>query len=120
MILVADDELNNRIIIGKLLNQIGFDVEFAENGNQVIDLVKAKNYQLIILDINMPEKNGFECAQYIKNLPIPINRTPIIALTAGIDFEQSEPKIKQLFSHFFEKPLNFEQFKTVVKDLCVS
>ncbi len=64
-LLVADDEKNLRLLYQTELEDEGYDVTVAENAQEVLDLLKTKQYDLIILDIQMPGMNGIELMEKI-------------------------------------------------------
>ncbi len=77
-ILVVDDEANIRRVVREYAEFEGFEVDEAENGIEAICRVKANNYDLIIMDIMMPELDGFSACKQIKK----IKSVPIIMLSA--------------------------------------
>ena len=78
-ILIAEDDFINQKLITYSLNSTGAIFDIAGNGQEAIDLLKAGSYDLILMDINMPDMDGFEATQYIRK---EINQTiPIIAMT---------------------------------------
>ena len=64
-LLVADDEKNLRLLYQTELEDEGYDVTVAENAQEVLDLLKTKQYDLIVLDIQMPGMNGIELMEKI-------------------------------------------------------
>jgi len=84
-ILVADDDADIREILEILLKGEGFDVVMASDGKKAIELVD-ENIDLIILDVAMPEKNGFQVCKEIRNMSI----APILFLTAkGLESDKA-------------------------------
>lgn len=77
-ILVVDDELEMRNLIALHLQQSGFDVLQAENGNDAIKIVRSSNIGLVLLDVMMPNKDGFQVCQELREF----TSIPIIFLTA--------------------------------------
>ena len=77
-LLVADDEEKIRIIIRKYAEFEGYEIEEAENGMQVIEICREKDFDLIILDVMMPELDGFSACREIKK----IKDIPVIMLSA--------------------------------------
>lgn len=77
-ILVVDDEANIRRVVREYAEFEGFEVDEAENGIEAICRVKANNYDLIIMDIMMPELDGYSACKQIKN----IKAIPVIMLSA--------------------------------------
>jgi len=81
-VLVVEDIALNQLLMKTLLDDFGFESEIASNGNIAIEKLKLKKFDIILMDLQMPEMNGFEATDYIRkvmNLKI-----PIIALTADV------------------------------------
>ncbi|WP_184550000.1 PAS domain S-box protein [Mucilaginibacter sp. FT3.2] len=85
-VLVVDDNQINRLLINKILKKWGADADFAENGLEAVNKVVAnKNYNVVLMDIHMPEMGGLEATQIIRSNPDPyFQQLPIIALTASM------------------------------------
>jgi signal transduction histidine kinase/CheY-like chemotaxis protein/HPt (histidine-containing phosphotransfer) domain-containing protein len=85
-ILIADDNEYNRIVAkDTLLLKAEVEIDEAENGEQVLKLLKKNNYDIILMDVQMPVMDGFEATRQIRNnFPSPKNAIPIIALTASV------------------------------------
>jgi len=81
-VLVAEDIPLNQLLMKTLLDDFGFECDIAENGNIAIDLLRVKHYDLILMDLQMPEMNGFEATEYIRKTMK--SQIPIIALTADV------------------------------------
>jgi len=83
-ILLADDEFINRRMLSSILEKKGAVVYFAEDGNKAIDVYKTKQIDCILMDVQMPDCNGFEAMETIRSFEESSqqNRTPTIALTA--------------------------------------
>jgi len=81
-VLVAEDIPLNQLLMKTLLDDFGFERDIAANGKIAIEKLKEKTYDVILMDLQMPEINGFEATEYIRNtLKLQI---PIIALTADV------------------------------------
>jgi len=81
-VLVAEDITLNQLLMKTLLDDFGFDRDIAGNGKIAIEKLQAKSYDVILMDLQMPEMNGFEATDYIRN--IMHSKIPIIALTADV------------------------------------
>jgi PAS domain S-box-containing protein len=81
-ILVAEDIPLNQLLMRTLLDDFGFECDIAANGKIAIEKLKNKTYNIILMDLQMPEMNGFEATDYIRN--IMKSTIPIIALTADV------------------------------------
>lgn len=84
-VLVAEDNKVNAVIISKFLEKWNADFEVCANGRLAVESVRKKAWQLVLMDINMPEMDGFEATRTIVADTDPrVRATPIIALTASI------------------------------------
>lgn len=81
-ILVAEDNLINQMIIGKTLEAFGHEYEVVSNGAEAVEAHKSGSYDLILMDIRMPEVSGTDATRMIRDLPSGKRATPIVALTA--------------------------------------
>lgn len=90
-VLIVEDNKINQLVTKKILEKNGFITKVVENGFEAIKQIERKNYDVILMDINMPEIDGFETAIRIRKINPKI---PIIALTAT-DFNEIKNKISQ-------------------------
>nr|WP_167400497.1 PAS domain S-box protein [Flavobacterium glaciei] len=81
-VLVVEDIPLNQLLMRTLLDDFGFSRDIAENGKIAIEKLKEKDYDIILMDLQMPEMNGFEATEYIRNKMK--SKIPIIALTADV------------------------------------
>ncbi|MDN3547188.1 hybrid sensor histidine kinase/response regulator [Mucilaginibacter aquaedulcis] len=91
-VLVAEDNMVNQFMLSKILKDWNVDVDMVDNGRKAIDKLKAKNYDLILMDTHMPEMNGYEAARNMRvDFEEPKRSTPIISLSASsLGHEQQE------------------------------
>lgn len=82
-ILVAEDNIINQKLILKIFEKFGYQVELAFDGNEVLDKLSGKNYDLILMDIQMPQLNGIEATKIIRETYLNVKQPIIIALTAN-------------------------------------
>jgi len=81
-VLVVEDMALNQLLMKTLLDDFGFERDIADNGQIAIEKLKAKSYDIILMDLQMPIMNGFEATEYIRKT---LNsKIPIIALTADV------------------------------------
>ena len=81
-VLVVEDIAINQLLMKTLLDDFGFERDIASNGKVAIEKLKLKTYDIILMDLQMPEMNGFEATEYIRN--VLHSKVPIIALTADV------------------------------------
>ena len=81
-VLVVEDIALNQLLMRTLLDDFGFECDIASNGKIAIEKMQTKKYDLILMDLQMPEMNGFEATEYIRNEMK--SNIPIIALTADV------------------------------------
>jgi len=81
-ILVAEDHPANRALLGVLLE--GTDVTFAENGEEAVQLCERANFDIVLMDMQMPILDGLGATRAIRSLPSPHAHVPVVALTANV------------------------------------
>src|SRR5664280_708515 len=81
-VLVVEDIALNQLLMRTLLDDFGFECDIATNGKIAIEMLQAKSYDIILMDLQMPEMNGFETTEYIRHTMNSL--VPIIALTADV------------------------------------
>ncbi|WP_428983626.1 PAS domain-containing protein [Psychrosphaera aquimarina] len=102
-ILIAEDNRINQALIKSFLKPTTADLTFVENGQQAVDAVKQKKYDLIFMDIHMPEMDGIEAQILINEFD---SRIPVIALTANVMKEDIEYYLSQGFTAHIGKPID--------------
>lgn len=84
-ILVVDDNVISQRLVTRLLEQRGFQVDIVENGQEAVDITAQTNYDLILMDCQMPVLDGFEATAAIRQRDVERFRVPIIAMTAELN-----------------------------------
>ncbi len=87
-VIVADDNLTNHMVIGSLLDTVVKEMHYAENGQEVLDILSQKPVDLILMDIHMPIMDGVEATLAIRNSSESWANIPIVALTADPEYQQ--------------------------------
>ena len=112
-ILLAEDIMVNREIAAELLRLTGAEVEYAEDGQvcvQMIENAPAGQYDLILMDIMMPNLDGIEATRRIRALPDPRKASiPIIAVSANVYEKERQEALEAGMNDFAEKPLFIDQ-----------
>jgi len=113
-ILIVDDILMNRILLGEIVENNGFAVEYAENGKTAIEKLRQKDIKIVLMDVEMPIMNGIEATKIIKNDPR-LYKTKVIGVTAHDPktFFKDYKDVK--FDNFITKPYTVERIGTILK-----
>jgi CheY-like chemotaxis protein len=107
-VLVVDDNNINLSLASRLLHKLGYQVETAENGLQALDKVKQKRYDVIFMDCQMPEMDGYDATRQIRAYSQPEYGPLIIALTANALSEAYEKAIQSGMDRVITKPISLE------------
>lgn len=115
-VLVADDEEDIRTFTTRTLTHEGHDVTLAEDGAQAIELMKQNDYDLIILDIMMPNKNGIEVVQHMKKTER-LQNVPIFLFSASGPINNLTDDVKEMVDDYLRKPFMSKEFLDIVNRL---
>jgi len=114
-VLVAEDNLTNQVLTKLLLEKMGLVVTVAQNGTEAVDEASSGNYDLILMDIQMPQMNGYEATKILRSKGITI---PVIALTAYAMKGDKEKCLSAGCDDYLAKPVSRSKLeKTVIKYL---
>ncbi|WP_052065686.1 hybrid sensor histidine kinase/response regulator [Thalassospira australica] len=106
-ILLAEDNAVNQQVAVTFLTSIGAEVSLAENGVEAVDAVEKEHFDIVLMDIQMPEMTGIEATRHIRATH-PELELPIVALSAGV-LEDEQKKCKEAgMNDFIGKPFDFE------------
>jgi two-component system CheB/CheR fusion protein len=103
-VLVAEDVGLNQVLIKLILKDFGFECDIAANGKLVITKLQEDEYDIILMDIQMPEMNGFEATDYIRNTLH--SQIPIIAVSADVTSIDIEKCKKAGMNDYISKPID--------------
>ncbi len=118
ILLAEDNELNVKVAL-RSLEKFGHDISIANNGKQAITLLKNSHFDIILMDIEMPEMNGLEAASFIRKHPEEVGHVgiPIVALTAhALPEMQSKCEASGIYN-FVVKPINFNELNELMNKL---
>lgn len=104
-ILIVDDNRMNRLLLSRGIEQMGHQVAFAENGRQALDLIARETYDLILLDVEMPELDGYQVLEKLRG-DIHLREIPVI-ITSSLDEIDGVVKCIELGAEdYLHKPVN--------------
>ncbi|WP_232016080.1 response regulator [Paenibacillus baekrokdamisoli] len=112
-ILVAEDNEINQLVISELLKQLGYSVEIAINGFEVLEKANLLNWNLILMDLHMPEMDGYETTKKLRQNKL-YNRMPIIALTANVMKQDHENCLKIGMNDILIKPVDVKRLEEII------
>ncbi len=113
-VLLAEDNLINRKVALSLLQKRGIHVDCAVNGLEVLTLLKKADYDLILMDCQMPEMDGYEATSRIRELESDKAKIPILAMTAHVMEGDREKCIDAGMDDYIPKPVNTETVLAMV------
>ena len=110
-ILVAEDHPVNRSFIGTLLERLGHRASFAVNGHEALAQVERQDFDLILMDIHMPEMDGLEATRMLRGRDDDKRHVPVIALSADVMNEARERALAAGVDEFLSKPVQKQQLQ---------
>lgn len=119
-ILLAEDNLINQRVAVRILNRLGYRVDVAANGHEVVDAFSRQNYDLVFMDVYMPDMDGLTATQHLRTT-LPLDRQPhIIAMTASSEAEERDRCINAGMNDFLSKPVKMEPLKQALQAVHIS
>jgi CheY-like chemotaxis protein len=116
-VLIAEDNLLNQKIVLRMVRSLGCDADAVANGLEVIDAIGRRHYDVVLMDIRMPDMNGLEATRWIRE-QLPADEQPhIYALTAGIGPEERQACYDVGMKGFVAKPVVLEQLAALFATL---
>ena len=103
-VLVVEDMTLNQLLIKIIVEEFGFEIDVAGNGKIAIEMLQKNKYDIILMDLQMPEMNGFEATAYIRQQMK--DQIPIIALTADVTTMDLEKCLEIGMNDYISKPID--------------
>jgi PAS domain S-box-containing protein len=110
-ILVAEDNLINQKVAKTIFKNLGYEIEFANNGCEAVDMAIKRNFDIVFMDMMMPEKDGIQATRDLRKQGY---RGPIIAMTANASKEGKNKAISTGMDGYITKPTKMEAIKKVL------
>jgi len=114
-ILLADDYESNRILLQAQLEQLGYQADAVANGEEVLRALRARSYDVVLLDIGMPIMSGLETARRIRGGTTGL-RPFIVAVTADTSLHNRRQTVRARIDAFIEKPLELGTLAAVLDE----
>jgi signal transduction histidine kinase/CheY-like chemotaxis protein len=114
ILLVEDNDINQKVAM-KTLTKYGFMADVVGNGQKALETLKKKHYDIVLMDVQMPEMDGLEATREIRKWEPPLCRIPIIALTAGAFNEDRQRCEAAGMDDFLTKPFDPQKMHDVIR-----
>ncbi|MYL84532.1 response regulator [Desulfovibrio aerotolerans] len=116
-LLIAEDDKVNQLTISSFVKKIGHNSKFVNDGTEAIKQLKAENFDLILMDIQMPNLDGVETTLAIRNSNEKFSKIPIIALTAHAMAGDKENFLAHGMNGYLSKPIVLEDLKNEIEQI---
>jgi two-component system cell cycle response regulator DivK len=113
-ILYVEDNVDNRVLVRRILMAEGYNVLEAQDAHEALQVVQGQKPDLILMDINMPEIDGYTLTSRFKGTP-GLESVPIIALTANVMRGDKERSLEAGCDGYIQKPIDVDQLPGQVK-----
>jgi CheY-like chemotaxis protein len=107
-VLLAEDVKLNQVLTQKLLARSGYQIDVVENGLLAIEALRNADYDVVLMDVRMPEMDGIEATRQIRTLPGTKKFVTIIALTAQAEGNTQDELRAAGMDDYISKPINFD------------
>ncbi|EIJ36833.1 hybrid sensor histidine kinase/response regulator [Thiothrix nivea] len=117
-ILLAEDNPINQVVASSILDEMGYKIDLAENGRQAIAALHKKNYDVIFMDMQMPEMGGLETTRHIRAEFPPARQPAIIAMTANAMDGDRQECLNAGMNDYISKPVLPEAVEAALEQWC--
>lgn len=115
-VLIAEDNEVNKLLVRRMLQHWGLEYKTASTGSEVVQLLKQEDFDVVLMDIQMPEKNGIEATEEIRNLADDTKKNvPIIALTANALKGEEKKYLQAGMNDYLTKPFKEKELFDVLE-----
>jgi PAS domain S-box-containing protein len=114
-ILLAEDNPVNQMVAVQILSRMGYQADVVQNGREALDAASARNYDLILTDVQMPEMDGLEAVRRMRQLPSRSGHRPrIVAMTASVTNGDRRAALDAGMDDFVGKPVRIEDLRDAI------
>ncbi len=110
-ILLAEDNIFNRKLAQNLFKSLGFEIDLAENGEEAVKMAGEKSYDIVFMDLLMPEMDGLQAVEEIRKLRIEV---PVVAVTAVENPDTRSAAAALGIEDYLLKPATTDQIKEIL------
>lgn len=115
-ILIVEDKASSRELLRTVLEQLGYEVEEANDGDEALRLVRQQTPNLVLMDLQMPTRNGYDVLEEIRKDPN-LARLPVVAITANAMPGDQEKVLAAGFTGYIAKPVSLAHLRSEVNRL---
>jgi CheY-like chemotaxis protein len=118
-VLLAEDQPMNQMVATDTLEELfpGISVDIANNGEEAVQMAALKSYDIILMDVHMPQKDGYDATREIRTSAGKNARTPILALTANAVKEEIDKCLAAGMNRHLAKPFDPEKLRSSILEL---
>lgn len=116
-ILIAEDNPINQKVISVMLTRRGHRLVVVDDGHKAVEAVQQQRFDVVLMDMLMPEMDGLEATRHIRQLPAPLCDLPVVALTANVLQDERDQCLKAGMNDFLSKPVSPVQLFDVLARL---
>ncbi len=114
-ILLAEDNLVNQKVVLRMLEKLGYDADVAANGQEAVDALRRQAYDLVLMDMHMPQMDGIEATRRIRTM-LPAERQPVIvAVTAAAMLDDQKACLAAGMDDYLSKPIRTTQLIDILQ-----
>lgn len=119
-VLVADDDAMNRLVAVESLKYLECQADAVSTGTEALDAIEAAHFDLVLMDVHMPDLTGIEATQELRRREAASGRArvPVVALTASATLKDQQACMDAGMDGVLTKPFRIEQLQTVIAQWC--
>ncbi len=115
-VLLVEDNVINQRVATKLLERLGQEVIVASDGREAIKHVQDATFDLVLMDVQMPDLDGIAATRLIRNIGAPFDKLPIVAMTANASDRHRQDCLDAGMNAFESKPVTFQRLATILRE----
>ncbi|WP_370199153.1 ATP-binding protein [Roseibium sp.] len=115
-VLLVEDNVINQRVATKLLERLGQEVIIASDGREAVKHVQDATFDLVLMDVQMPDLDGIAATRLIRNIGAPFDKLPIIAMTANASDRHRQDCLDAGMNAFESKPVTFQRLATILRE----